>query len=47
MLGTHGGSEKYIQGFGGGNLKERPLGRLRCRRKDSVKIELIKEIRMM
>jgi hypothetical protein len=36
---TYGGEERFIEGFGGGNLQERSLGRLRCRWEDNIKMD--------
>jgi len=38
---TSGGEERWIQGFGGGNLMERLLGRPRRRWEDSIKMDLL------
>jgi hypothetical protein len=38
--GTRGKGEKRVQGLGGKALKERPLGRLECRRKDGLRMDL-------
>ena len=37
--GTYRGLEKSMQGFGGENEGKRPLGRLRHRWEDSIKLE--------
>jgi hypothetical protein len=38
--GTRGKGEKRVQGFGGKVLKERPLGRMECRRKDGIRMDV-------
>jgi len=38
--GTHGGGERYLQGFGWEARMERPLGRPRRRWEDDIRIDL-------
>jgi hypothetical protein len=39
---THGGEERWVQGFGGGKLMERLFGRPRGRWEYSIKMDLLK-----